>query len=61
MSSETDSIRALAKETSETVILTREFYQCIVKDPRTKSGANFQAVRLPIILEEPAPAAAEKP
>jgi hypothetical protein len=59
MSSETDSIRALSKETDETVILTREFYQCIVRDPRTKSGANFQAVRVPIILEEPAPVVEE--
>lgn len=44
MSSETDSMRALAAEARETVILTRQFYSCVVKDPRHVSG-EFQAVR----------------
>jgi hypothetical protein len=38
MASEIDSIRALATETSEAVVLTREFYQCVVQDPRRKTG-----------------------
>ena len=38
MASEVDSLRALALEANETVTLTREFYRCVVKDPRTKSG-----------------------
>jgi hypothetical protein len=44
MSSETDSMRALAAEARETVILTKQFYSCVVKDPRTVSG-EFHAVR----------------
>lgn len=47
MTSEKDSMRALALEAQETVTLTQEFYQCIVKDPRTKSGDKFLAVKLP--------------
>ncbi len=43
--SETDSLRALADETEETMSLAREFYRCVVKDPRTKSGDHFKAVR----------------
>lgn len=38
-------MRALAIEANETVTLTREFYRCIVKDPRTRSGDHFKAVR----------------
>lgn len=44
MSSETDSMRALAAEAKETVVLTRQFYSCVVKDPRHASG-EFQAVK----------------
>ena len=43
MASEIDSIRALASESSETVVLTREFYECVVHDPRRRSG-DFQPV-----------------
>lgn len=53
MSKELDSIRAAAAEAAETVVLTKEFYSCIVKDPRTKSGQH-QAVRLPSTLPLPA-------
>ena len=45
MSSENDSMRALSAEARETVILSRQFYSCVVKDPRHSSG-EFQAVRL---------------
>jgi hypothetical protein len=38
MPKETESIRALAAEATETLELTRMFNQCIVKDPRTASG-----------------------
>lgn len=44
MSSETDSMRALAAEARETVVLTKQFYSCVVKDPRHASG-EFQAVK----------------
>ncbi len=44
MSQETDSMRALAAEARETVVLTRQFYSCVVKDRRHSSG-QFQAVR----------------
>jgi hypothetical protein len=50
MASEIDSIRALATETSEAVVLTREFYQCVVQDPRRKSG-EFQ----PVLMLPPPP------
>lgn len=46
MAADADSLRALAEEVNETVILTQEFYSCVVKDPRTKSGDQFRAVRL---------------
>ena len=57
MSSESDSIRAAAAEAKETVTLTRRFYSCVVKDPKTSTSGEFQAVRpdlVPIIegLEE---------
>jgi hypothetical protein len=42
MSSETESMRALAAEAKETVVLTRQFYSCVVKDHRHSSG-EFQA------------------
>jgi hypothetical protein len=45
MTHEVDSMRALALEADETVTLTKEFYRCIVKDPRTRSGDHFKAVR----------------
>lgn len=44
MTTETDSIRACSAEARETVILTKQFYSCVVKDPRTVSG-EFKAVR----------------
>ena len=44
MSAEHDSMRALAAEARETVVLTRQFYSCVVKDPRHASG-EFQAVK----------------
>ncbi len=37
-------MRALAAEARETVVLTQQFYSCVVKDPRHASG-EFQAVR----------------
>ncbi len=37
-------MRALAAEARETVVLTRQFYSCVVKDPRHASG-EFQAVK----------------
>jgi hypothetical protein len=43
---EVDSIRAAAAEAAETVVLTREFYSCVVKDNRTASG-QFRAVKAP--------------
>lgn len=57
MSQEVDSMRALALEANETVTLTKEFYRCIVKDPRTRSGDAFKAVRpeampIPLFPEE---------
>lgn len=45
MTSEADSIRAAAAEAKETVTLTRQFYQCVVKDPRTSTSGEFPAVR----------------
>jgi hypothetical protein len=63
MSSETDSMRALAAEARETVILTRQFYSCVVKDPRTVSG-EFHAVRaaaLPKVEIEGLPEAMTRP
>lgn len=63
MASEIDSIRALATETSEAVVLTREFYQCVVGDPRRKSG-DFQPVLVlpppPEDLKQAAEAASEE-
>jgi hypothetical protein len=44
MGTEKDSIQALAAEAKETVVLTRQFYSCVVKDPRHASG-EFHAVR----------------
>lgn len=46
MSTETDSIRALAAEVKETVILMEQFYSCVVRDPRHASG-QFLAVKAP--------------
>lgn len=56
-SAESDSMRALAAEARETVILTKEFYSCVVKDPRAKSSDKWEAVKprpLPVI-EHPEP------
>jgi hypothetical protein len=58
MSLESDSIRAAAAEAKETVTLTRRFYSCVVKDAKTSTSGEFQAVRpqlVPIIegLTEP--------
>lgn len=44
MSTETESIHALSIEAETTVNLARDFYSCIVKDLRSKSGAHHQAV-----------------
>jgi hypothetical protein len=38
MSIETESMHALALEARETVILSRQFYSYVVKDPRHASG-----------------------
>jgi hypothetical protein len=43
-SAETESMRALSAEARETVVLTKQFYSCVVKDPRHASG-EFTAVR----------------
>ncbi len=69
MSSENDSMRALSAEARETVILSRQFYSCVVKDPRHASG-EFQAVRpdslpriegLEVIINGPPQATAHSP
>lgn len=61
MSSERESIRALAEEANETVTLTREFYSCVVKDPRTKSGEFKAAKPAPLpVIEEPVEKKAQK-
>jgi hypothetical protein len=44
MTTDTESMRALAAEARETVVLTEQFYSCVVKDPRTGSG-EYRAVR----------------
>jgi hypothetical protein len=47
-STETDTMRALAAEARETVVLTRQFYSCVVKDPRTSSGEFHAAGNRPL-------------
>lgn len=42
---ETESIHALSMEAETTVNLARDFYSCIVKDLRSKSGAHHRAVK----------------
>jgi hypothetical protein len=55
MATEGDSMRALAAEAKETVILTQHLYSCVVKDARHTSG-EFRAVTAPLprieVLEE---------
>lgn len=45
--SEARSINALSAEVKTTVTLTKEFYSCVVRDLRSKSGAFHRAVSPP--------------
>ena len=45
ITTETESIHALSIEAETTVNLARDFYSCIVRDLRSKSGAHHRAVR----------------
>jgi hypothetical protein len=50
MTTEAESIRALAREVDETVVLTQEFYSCVVKDLRRRSSDGFKAVDLASVV-----------
>jgi hypothetical protein len=49
MTAEADSIRAAAAEAKETVTLTKKFYSCVVKDPKTSTSGEFQAVPIDLV------------
>jgi hypothetical protein len=52
MAKEHDSMRALAAEAEETVVLTQHLYSCVVKDARHISG-EFRALIPPGIPASP--------
>ena len=49
---ETESIHALSVEAEVTVLLAKDFYSCVVKDLRSKSGAHHKAKNPSLPSEE---------